>query len=184
MSAVACERCEAVPEAADVYCRGCGWAIPFESSGLTMIGKGKLASTPAGRVVQLGEARRLVRTASRSLFAIGILQLAFLALLVVLFYTMSPTASGLSPVPLITMGSLACSFFVLGVWAWRSPLPATIVGLCLYISMWIVDIMIDPAALFRGILIRLIFIILLSRGVQAALNATRLEKLLSPEHPE
>ncbi|MBL8900142.1 MAG: hypothetical protein JNM84_21105 [Planctomycetes bacterium] len=64
---------------------------------------------------------------------------------------------------------LAAILFALHLWALRSPLPATITALSMYLVLLLLQILADPRALLSGLFLKLICLGFLLRGIQAAL---------------
>lgn len=84
-------------------------------------------------------------------------------------------------VALAVIFGIAAIFFGLYFWARVNPLPAAIVGLVIYVTLWVLDIVLTTAAManapagsrqpgagpFNGIIIRIIIIAILVRAIQA-----------------
>lgn len=64
-------------------------------------------------------------------------------------------------------GGEGIAFVILGVLVKRFPVPATIIGLVLYILDTVVGVLLNPAAA-GALIIRVIFIVALSKAIQAA----------------
>jgi len=65
---------------------------------------------------------------------------------------------------------LAVVMFGLFLWARRSPLPAMVTGLCVYLAVIVLNAIVEPASLIQGILIKVLFIGALIAGIKAALE--------------
>ncbi len=60
------------------------------------------------------------------------------------------------------------AFLVLALLVYRFPLPATIIGLVLFITLHAIDAIADPTSLARGWLIKILVIAALVKAIQAA----------------
>ena len=69
---------------------------------------------------------------------------------------------------------VAVMFAGLGAWALFMPLPPTIIGLVLFTGLSVVEIVSDPAAIGRGIIIRIVIIVMLVKAINAAVKAGKL----------
>lgn len=70
------------------------------------------------------------------------------------------------------------SIVMIGLYFWskRSPFPAMVTGLCVYLSVIVLNAVFDPATLAQGLLIKALFIGAMISGIKAALaerNAQR-----------
>ena len=65
---------------------------------------------------------------------------------------------------------LAVVMLGLHVWSRRSPFPAMLTGLCVYLAVIALDAIVDPKTLFQGVLIKVIFIGAMIAGIKAALQ--------------
>ncbi len=64
---------------------------------------------------------------------------------------------------------LALIMLGLYFWARKSPLPALITALCVYLALWVMNAVLDPTTIAQGLLLKVIFIALLVSGIKAAL---------------
>lgn len=60
-------------------------------------------------------------------------------------------------------------------WSKRAPLPAILLAAGTYLAIQVVSAIVDPATIAQGIVLKIIFVMLLYRGVQAALAQRSLE---------
>ena len=67
-------------------------------------------------------------------------------------------------------------FLGLAIWARRNPAAASIVTLVLLGSMWLVEAIADPTSLFRGIIIKIIVIVVLTRAIKAGIRYRELQR--------
>jgi hypothetical protein len=63
----------------------------------------------------------------------------------------------------------AAIYVVLYLWARRSPAPALIVALCIFLMFQVLRFVVDPTTMVRGMLWKVLFIAIWSMGIRAAL---------------
>ena len=80
--------------------------------------------------------------------------------------------------PLVLWINLALAAIHGGLWHWGKSnlLPAAISALVLFISVHLLNAVLDPTTIAQGILIKGIFIVVLARAVSAGLEARRLQR--------
>jgi predicted nucleic acid-binding Zn ribbon protein len=69
----------------------------------------------------------------------------------------------------ITNYFLAAVMFGLYLWARRSPFPAMVTALCVYLAVIVLNGIVDPKTLFKGIIIKAIFLSAIIAGIKASL---------------
>lgn len=166
----ACPHCQAVNAGDAGFCESCGMALPeLDSTGPRIIDKGGVASTRAGRVLQSDELRKESRKAAGALLLVAILQVVFGTFLLFIMPNLlvSSEEAVLPPAVYVTVYGLGVVFFGLYLWARKQPLPAAIVGLVLFISMHLLDALVDPSALLRGVIVKVFIVLILVRAVSA-----------------
>jgi len=187
VGSIACPHCAAANEAGSAFCRTCGKALPaVNATGPRIITGQALASTAAGVKLQSDELERQAKKAANALLAVAILQTIFAGA----FYLISqnlPRAAAINlPVVLGTILGVAAIFWALYFWARVNPLPAAIVGLVVYVSLWALDFIVAMGQMansgghtigagpFNGIIIRLIIVLMLVRAIQAGVMHRKL----------
>lgn len=73
-------------------------------------------------------------------------------------------------------GVLAASFIGLSFWARKAPLPAAITGLCIYLVLLVVNLIVDPATLLQGVVIKGLFIAAMVKTITSAMTERTLMK--------
>jgi hypothetical protein len=65
-----------------------------------------------------------------------------------------------------------------GLWQWakRSLLPAAIAALVLFVTVHLASAVIEPESIIRGIFIKVVFLVVLARAIQAGLEARKLRR--------
>ena len=77
---------------------------------------------------------------------------------------------------MVSVFGIAAVFFALYFWARKQPLPASIVGLILFITVHLLDAIADPAALARGLIMKIIIIAILVNAIQAGVKYRQLQR--------
>lgn len=83
---------------------------------------------------------------------------------------------GLDTAMLVVMLAFAAIYVGLWVWCRRNPLAASIVGLVVFVVVHLIEALIDPAALVRGLVIIVGIIAVLSWAVAGGLAQRKLER--------
>jgi hypothetical protein len=76
-------------------------------------------------------------------------------------------------------------FIVLGLLVRQYPVPATALGLVLYVGSYVIFALLDPQNIYRGIIIKIIIIVLLVKSLQAAIAYQKEQQAAqaAPESP-
>jgi hypothetical protein len=127
------------------------------------------AATELGREAQILELKKVTKQSFNALLAVGILQLISG---VVIYFVMRDAQGGLLAAAIT--GGVSVIFFGLAFWARSSPLPAAIVGLSVYGSLLLLDVIFDPTSLARGILLKFIIIAALVQAIRAGVKHKQL----------
>jgi hypothetical protein len=160
-----CPHCGASQTAESAFCTSCGKALPSGTpTGPRIVDNIADLQTDAGRTLQGAELEKELKKATRALLAVAIMQVLFGGLLLVL--SMATNAGdavdlpgqslpkSLSAAVFVSVFTIGAIFFGLYFWARKSPFPAAIVGLVLFLTVHALDALASPAALGRGIIIK------------------------------
>jgi len=125
----------------------------------------------SGRV-DSAAARSALNQASGGLFAVALIQLICGGIALAVAPELLGVADEILFAVIAVLG-LAVVFAGLGVWARFQPLPPAIIGLVLYILATLLDVVMAvqqnvPQQATRGVVMKIILIIMLARGVSAA----------------
>lgn len=71
---------------------------------------------------------------------------------------------------------LAVVMFGLYRWAKKSPFPAIVTALCVYLAVIVLNAIIDPLTIVQGIIIKIIFISALIAGIKSSLATRKISK--------
>jgi len=180
MSQLSCPHCQALYQPDARFCESCGQALPASTGGgPRVVEAGGFAASDVGRNLQSEELRKKAKTASGALLAVAILQTLGALVLPALLSSTGEAAREEVVVMAVILGVIAAIFYGLWLWARQSPYPAAIVGLVLLVSLWLLDALIDPTALVRGIIIKIIILVVLIRAVKAGAEHRALKKQMA-----
>jgi hypothetical protein len=135
------------------------------------VGSDEFAQTHAGAELQSDMLQAQARSAAGALLLVAILQVIFGTFIIFLVHgggqprLIEPGTS--IPILALSVYGIGAIFFALYFWAKRSPYPAAIVGLLFFITVHLLDALVDPTALVRGILLKIIFIAILVKAIRA-----------------
>jgi membrane-associated HD superfamily phosphohydrolase len=182
MSNIICPHCTVENPPESQFCQSCGKAIATGAPVTPQIvDKQDWATTETGKTLQSEELRRISRKAVTALFAVSILQFLGGILIYFLFkgnrpydMTQEEYERTLNLTLVVVLG-LGVIFALLGFWARKAPLPSAIVGLVLFVSVHLLDALVDPTALVRGWLVKIIVIVVLIKAIQAGLKHRQIQ---------
>ena len=188
-STIVCPHCNAtVP--AGAFCESCGKALPQQAAGgPRVVGAAELPSTAAGRQLVGDELTKQTKRASLTLLVVGCLQLVCGAIVAGLLLN-APTGANVELNVKVLVAAqiiVALIFFGLYFWARKAPLPASIVGLIVYATLVILNVINSVSELRNreegtrtgigglGIgWLDIVIMILLAQGISAGLKHKRL----------
>lgn len=154
----ACPRCSGKVSYEEKFCPSCGADILTELQISATV-------TPA-----LDAARKWI-------LAIGVLYLVS-QVVMALMMRRELTSDGFKI--LIAIGA---GLFVLhlGLWFWarKAPFAAAVVALVAFITLQLVGAVLDPSSLYKGLIIKVLFVVALTRAVRAGLEAQRMRRKLA-----
>jgi hypothetical protein len=141
---------------------------------------GTIGATAGGRELLADELHKKVKKASGALLAVAILQTIFGPVMLMMAKSQAERQAGpgavfeIKPIAYVIVFGIAAAFF--GLWAWSriQPFAAAIVGLVLFVSLWLLDIIADPKTIAQGILLKIIVIAVLSKAIQAGAEHRKL----------
>lgn len=141
---VSCPHCGAANPYGAAFCESCGKALPPPvQAGPRVLYGNQAAVTGAGLHVQTEELRTQTKKASQALLLVAVLTTLGGVLIAFLVFGM-PQRPGqvmiISPADAVINLVVAAIFWGLFFWARKNPLPAAIVGLVLYVTLTVVQI--------------------------------------------
>jgi len=148
-----CMRCHALMGNDDRFCPSCGADREVEWQ------------VAAIEMTKMSQARKWI-------LGIGIWYLVSHLLLIVI---LGPQATALMKKLLLITGSGLCLVHV-GLWLWakRAPLAAAVVSLVLFVTLHSINAALDPSSIYKGIIIKVLFVAVLVKAIQAGYEVHRL----------
>ncbi|GMV44577.1 MAG: hypothetical protein AMXMBFR64_62930 [Myxococcales bacterium] len=146
---MSCTACGAQTLAEERFCPGCGYDIANDAE-IQAIHEPALAS------------------ARKWILGVGIL------------YAISGVILALTgdqvDVTVLVGANLGLTAIHVGLWAWakRAPFEAAVVALVLFVTLHLANMVADPHEIYRGIVIKALFLVALVRAVKAGLTVRRL----------
>ncbi len=155
------------------FCASCGKALPTGGTPRVTTGE-DFAHTAVGRGLQADQLRKQSSSASTWLFLVAALMAIGGMVVWGMLQNKGEEARKLATTLMAVNLGLAGLFAALGVWARFNPLPASIVGLVLFITLQVVNVVIDPTTIAQGILVKILVIAALAKAVSAGLKYKQL----------
>jgi len=112
------------------------------------------------------EASKKIKSGRNSLYIISGLSLLFG---MVYYFMHDDTAT------LIASTILAIIYLVLGYWSQKRPLIALVLGLLVYLTIIVINALVDPDTIGKGIIIKILIIFYLAKGINSALQLRKAE---------
>lgn len=182
MSTNACPHCGVPNATGSPFCASCGKALPTAyPAGPRFVTNNAPATTSAGAKLQGAELHKKSKSAAGALCVVAVL------LAIGGFIDLSKLPANVDPqLRMIVMGidfGVAAVFFLLFIWALKQPFPAAIVGLVLFILLQVLIAVGNPLALFQGIIVKIIIVVVLVKAIQAGAAHRRLMRDQAPGFP-
>ncbi len=170
MSTLACPHCGILNDAGGSFCVSCGRALPGAPAGPRIVESAGVAATHLGQQLQSEELAKQSRKAFGALLLVAILQVVVGTLIILA--TNSPAVReqlGEADVTLVAIIVYAVGAIFLGLafWARRSPFPAAITGLVIFVTLHLLEALANPAAICQGVIIKVVVIVVLVRAISA-----------------
>lgn len=173
-----CPHCGVLAAPDDMYCASCGKAVSVGPNPTRLVDRAALASTHAGQSLQSESLRKQMKSAFGALLAVAIVQTLATLLVAVAAANFNGPDKAAMTITAVVIGVIAIGFYGLAFWARKAPLPAAITGLSVLVTLWAIDALLDPTAIVRGIILKVIVIVLLIRAINAGLTHRRLAREL------
>ncbi len=151
-----CSKCNNEIKINQKFCTNCGYP-EFGS----ISDKATFNSNEVQNYYKLKEAPKKIKSARTSLFVIS--GISFLYGLI-MFFSNDDSAS------LITSAILSIIYLVLGYWSQQKPLIALVLGLLVYLTIMVLNGIIEPSTIYKGIIIKVLIIAYLGKGINSALH--------------
>jgi heme A synthase len=176
---IACPHCAAenLPDAA--FCESCGKALPSSgSTGPRVVTEASGTKSRLATMHVLEDLRKQTKKAAGALLAVAILQAVFGAVIIMI---LKGNDQEVPPIVYISIFGIAVAFFGLFLWARKSPFPAAIAGLVLFVTLHGLEAVADPKSLANGWLVKLIIIVILVNAIKAGQKHRIMARSISEE---
>jgi hypothetical protein len=183
---IACPHCAATNPEGSAFCQTCGKALPAAApTGPRVLTGDAMPQSAAGQQLMGDELTKQTKRAANCLLVVAILMLVFAAILGAIAAAAPRGLPRVVLMGLLIQAIIGVVFLGLYAWARTAPLPASIVGLCIYATLVVVNVVNAMSNVtqeqqpggFRGLgvsCIDIIIIAILAQGIQAGLKHRRL----------
>lgn len=151
-----CSKCETVIPEGQKFCSSCGYPENGTASEKAKFNADQVISNSKSK-----DAPKQIKSARTTLFVISGLAL----LSGIIFFFMTDDSS-----TLIAGGILAIIYLGLGFWSQEKPLIALVLGLLVYLTNIVINAVIEPESIGKGIILKVIIILFLIKGINSALH--------------
>lgn len=153
-TATTCNQCKTAMAARERFCPSCGAdrEVEWQVAGLEMT---KLAS------------------ARKWILGIGVWYLISGAIMLLVLRKQLGTDEQRNLV-LVTSGGLFAVHLGLYVWAKTAPLAAAVVSMLLFVTLHTANAALDPSTIYKGIVIKVLFVLVLAKAIQAGYEIHRM----------
>lgn len=164
-----CKCCNASVQENDQFCQSCGFPLKG-----TQEEQDNFIYNRNYKHLELEGLNKKIKSAGTTLYVLSGL---FIVYGLIMFAVNSGNDSS-SPL-LITNGILSIIFLLLGFWSKSKPVAAIISGLSLYALIQILNVIVEPTSILKGIIIKIAIIAYLIKGLQSAFEAEKIRKQLN-----
>ncbi len=151
-----CSQCNSEIQLVQKYCNDCG----YPEGGTEQEQSGFHAKQVIKKREQ-AEASSQIKKARNSIFVV-----AAIAFLSGIYYYFKLEDSSI----LIVNTILSLCYLLLGFWSQKRPLVALILALLVYLTTIVINGLLDPTTIYKGILIKIFILGYLSKGINSALQ--------------
>lgn len=152
-----CEHCNAINGPVNKYCSQC--SFPMRGSEEE---KASFYLTVSSRKRFLGDAMSKIKSAKNVILGLAAL---FFIFGLVMGFVMDDFAT------MIVNIVLCVVYLVLAAWCNQNPFGAILTAFIIYLTLIVANMLIDPATLFHGIIIKVVIIAWLAKGIRSAHEA-------------
>jgi len=139
-----CPQCNAIINESDIFCGSCGYPVKG-----TVQEQQRFSAKKAGDKYESDIVVGNIKQARTILFVIAGMTFIYGAIM---------SVSQQQPDLLIIYTILALIYAGLGFWAKSKPFPATLIALLLYVGLLLFSAFVDPTTIYKGIIMKIIFI--------------------------
>jgi hypothetical protein len=143
-TSIVCPHCSAENAAIAQFCESCGKALPsLTTSGPRVVDGASFATTAAGQKLQSDELHKQAKKAAGALLTVAIIQTIICGVLVLVANSNNRLNVMTQNAAFLGIAGGAVIFWALFFWARRQPLPAAIVGLVLYATLVMINVVVS-----------------------------------------
>lgn len=141
MSTVTCPHCSQ-NAAAGPFCEHCGMALPtMAPTSPHVVTDARNIQTSAARDLMTAELTKKIKNASNSLIAVGLLSWLMGGVVYLIMQgTKQPEAVKALQIAIAIQGGMGAAFIGLYFWSRKNPLPATLTGFIIYLTLVIINV--------------------------------------------
>ena len=161
MQPLVCNHCSKVVDESVKFCVSCGYPHNGTASEKSKFHADRIINNSKSK-----EAGGSLRKARNTLFFIAALSFG-----IGLFYMFTQNATDI----LITYSIQALIYLLLGFWSQKKPLIALVLALLVYLTTIVISGIVEPATLFKGIIIKIFIIVFLAKGINSALHIRKMK---------
>jgi hypothetical protein len=185
MTAIACPHCQSSNPGENTFCESCGKALPRNSGGPRVVGGEAMPQSAAGQVLVGDELKKQMKKVFTTLLVVGILQVVVGGVLAAV--ASSRFSNSQVQLIMVVQFIVAGLFLGLAFWSRKAPLPASVVGLVLYCTLVILNVINSVSQIGNGQAGRglggigigwldIVVIAVLAQGIQAAIKYKKLQQ--------
>lgn len=152
-----CEHCNAINGPVNKYCSQCSFPIRGSEEE-----KASFHLTVSSRRRFLDDANGKIKSARNAIYGLSAL---FFIFGLFMGFGMDDFAT------MIVNLVLCVTYLVLAAWCSHNPFGAILTAFIIYLTLVVVNMLIDPATLFQGIIIKVVIIAWLAKGIRSAHEA-------------
>lgn len=153
---IICKHCSHPNLKDAIYCESCGKEI------------NEIELSAADRIIAEDQKKKM-KQAGTTLLVVAIIQ--------IVVGTLLGGISNFETEQLIGIYGIGIVFFGLYFWSRKSPFPAVVAGLIIFITVHLIDGIVDPNQIYKGLIMKVIVLIFLIKGVSAGLEYRKNQQL-------
>jgi hypothetical protein len=166
---LACNHCTNHVSESDTFCQQCGYPVRGTEEQVN-----EFNYKVGYKQMQLNDSHTGVRKGRNSLYVVA----GIFAVYGLVYYFMNEQAENAAAL-LLTNIMLSVVFLLLGFWSMKKPIAALISGLALFVAIHLLNLIVEPATIFQGIIMKVLVIIYLVRALRSAFEAEKISKDLN-----
>jgi len=151
-----CSHCNASLEVNQKFCTSCGYPEDGTEKEKAVFHADSVMAHSKSK-----EAPKFIRRARNTLFFIAGITFLYG---VFIFFSQDDSAT------LIVAALMTVIYVILGFWSQQKPLVALVLALLLYVTNIVLNAIIEPTTIHKGIIMKIIIIVFLAKGINSALH--------------